>query len=53
MRSYHLGEVFRKCINVLLKEVEGCTDGTQLSFVYNKGEFLHWGVSASKLVLVG
>jgi hypothetical protein len=49
--GYHLGEVFRKCIDVLLKEEKGCTDGTQLSFVYDKGEFLHGDASASKLVL--
>ncbi len=53
VRRYHLGEVFRKGINVLLEEEKGGTDGTQLSFVHNKGEFLHGGASASKLVLSG
>ncbi len=53
VRGYHLGEVFGKGINVLLEEEKGCTDGTQLSFINDKGEFLHWDASASKLVLVG
>ena len=52
VRGYHLGEVFGKCINLLLEE-KGCTDGTQLSFVNDKGEFLHRESSASKLVLSG
>ena len=51
VRGYHLGEVFGKCINLLLEEEKGCTDGTQLPFVNDKGEFLHRSVSASKLVL--
>jgi hypothetical protein len=51
VRGYHLGLVFRECINLLLEEEKGCTDGTHLSFVSDKGEFLHWGASASKLVL--
>jgi hypothetical protein len=51
VRGYHLGLVFWKCINLLLEEEKGCTNGTQLSFVSDKGEFLHWGASASKLVL--
>jgi len=53
VRGYHLGEVFGKCINLLLEEEKGCTDGTQLSFVNDKGEFLHRESSASKLVLSG
>ena len=53
VRGYHLGEVFGKCINLLLEEEKGCTDGTQLSFVNDKGELLHRVVSASKFVLSG
>jgi hypothetical protein len=37
----HLSEVLWKGINLLLQEEKGCTDGTQLPFVYDKGEFLH------------
>ena len=48
VRGYHLGEVFGKCINLLLEEEKGCTDGTQLSFVHDKGELRHEVVSASK-----
>jgi hypothetical protein len=46
----HLGEVLRERIIVLLEEEKGSTDGTQLSFINDKGEFLHWGALASKLV---
>lgn len=53
MLGYHFSEVFGKSINLLLKKEKGCTDGTQLSFVNDKGEFLHWGVLASKLILSG
>jgi hypothetical protein len=53
MLGYHLGQVFGKGIDLLLEKEKGCTDGTQLSFVYDKGEFLHGGASASKLVLAG
>ena len=52
VRGYHLGEVFGKCINLLLEE-KGCTDGTELPFVHDKGELLHRGLSASKFVLSG
>jgi hypothetical protein len=38
---------------LLLKEEKGCTDGTQLSFINDKGELLHGGASASKLVRLG
>ena len=51
--GYHLREVLREGINLLLKEEKGGTDGTQLSFVNDKGEFLHGVVSASQLVLAG
>ena len=53
VRGRHLCEVFGKCVHVLLKEKKGCTDGTQLSFVNDKGEFLHGGSSASQLVFLG
>lgn len=53
VRGYHLGEVFGKCINLLLEEEKGCTDGTQLSFVHDKGELLHRVGSASKFVPSG
>ena len=53
VRGYHLGEVFRKCINLLLEEEKGYTDGPQLSFVHDKGELLHRVGSASQLVLSG
>jgi len=38
-RGYHLGEVFRQCINLLLEEEKGCTDGPQLSFVTTRVSF--------------
>jgi hypothetical protein len=44
----HLSEVLWKRINLLLEEEKGGTDGTQLPFVNDKGEFLHCGSSASK-----
>src|SRR3954471_3537516 len=50
MCGYHLGKVLRERINVLLEEEKGGTEGTQLSFIYDKGEFLHGGLLASKLV---
>jgi hypothetical protein len=50
MPGYHLGKVLRKRINLLLEEEKGGTDGTQLPFVNDKGEFLHGVVSASKLI---
>ena len=53
VRGYHLGEVFGKCINLLLEEEKGGTDGTQLSFVHDKGELLHGVGSASKFVPSG
>jgi hypothetical protein len=53
MRGGHLCEVFGKCINVLLEKKKGGTDGTQLSLINDKGEFLHGVGSASKLVLAG
>ncbi|GEO19039.1 hypothetical protein MAE02_67350 [Microvirga aerophila] len=43
MLGYHLCEVFRESVNLLLEEEKGCTDGTQLPFVNDKGEFLHGG----------
>jgi hypothetical protein len=53
MCGYHLGKVLRERINVLLEEEKGGTEGTQLSFIYDKGEFLHGGLLASKLVFSG
>jgi hypothetical protein len=53
VRGGHLCEVLRGRINVLLEEEKGGTDGTQLSFIYDKGEFLHGGLLASKLVFSG
>jgi hypothetical protein len=38
---------------LLLEEEKGGTDGTQLSFVHDKGELLHWGASASQHALSG
>jgi hypothetical protein len=51
--GYHFSEVLWERIDLLLEEEKGCTDGTQLSLIKDKGEFLHVGVSASKLVLSG
>ncbi|WP_262273633.1 hypothetical protein [Microvirga yunnanensis] len=53
LRGYHLGEVFGKCIHVLLEEKKGYTDGTQLSFVNDKGELIHRVESASQLICSG
>jgi hypothetical protein len=53
VRDGHLCEVLRERINVLLEEEKGGTDGTQLPFIYDKGEFLHGGLLASKLVFSG
>jgi hypothetical protein len=49
MCGEHFSEVLREGINMLLKEEKGGTDGTQLPFVNDKGELLHWvriGLSA-------
>lgn len=41
MCGEHFSEVLRESINVFLEEEKGGTDGTPLSFVNDKGEFLH------------
>jgi hypothetical protein len=38
---------------MLLEEEKGCTDGTQLPFVNDKGELLHRVKSASQLIRSG
>jgi hypothetical protein len=50
-RGDHLGEVFRKCVHLLLKEEKGCTNDTQLSFVNDKGELRHRAGLTSELIL--
>src|SRR5215210_9379599 len=51
VRGDHLCEVFRKCVHLLLKEEEGCTNDTQLSFVNDKGEIRHRVGLTSELIL--
>ncbi len=41
MLAQHLGEILRQGTDLLLQKKEGCSDGTQLSFVNNKGESRH------------
>jgi hypothetical protein len=53
MCSYHFGEVLREGIDLLLEEEKGSTDGTQLSFINDKGELLHRVESAFQLVRSG
>jgi hypothetical protein len=53
MCGEHFSEVLREGINMLLEEEKGGTDGTQLSFINDKGECLHRVRSASQLVRSG
>ncbi|MGF9758294.1 hypothetical protein AAII07_24135 [Microvirga sp. 0TCS3.31] len=53
MRSEHFSEVLREGINLLLEEEKGGTDGTQLSFIYDKGERIHRVETASQLIRSG
>ncbi len=51
VRGDHLCEVFRKCVHLLLKEENGCTNDTQLSFVNDKGGLRHVVRLTSELIL--
>jgi hypothetical protein len=53
IRGEHFSEVLRESIDLLLEEEKGGTDGTQLPFVNDKGEFFHGGLSASQLIRSG
>jgi hypothetical protein len=46
--SDHLGKVLRQRIDLLLEEEKGGSNGTQLPFINNKGEFVHLIINASK-----
>jgi hypothetical protein len=50
MSGEHFSEVLRESIDLLLEEEKGGTDGIQLPFVNDKGEFLHRVLLASKLI---
>ena len=41
MFAHHLSKVLRKSTDLLLQKKEGGLEGTQLSFINNKGECLH------------
>jgi hypothetical protein len=50
MLAQHISEVLGKSIDLLLQKKEGRLDGTQLSFVNNKGEWLHLNLSVANHV---
>ncbi|WP_201839053.1 hypothetical protein [Microvirga zambiensis] len=39
----HFCQILREGIDLLLEEKKSGSDGTQLSFINDKGEFVHWG----------
>jgi hypothetical protein len=53
MHRDHLSEVFGKGIDLFPEQEKGGTNGTQLSFINDKGELLHRVGSASQLVRSG